>query len=425
MKSIVLISFFAVLGAALFLFLASRTIILQPTSAVAPLINHTANNRGNNLPLPTEPEAPTSPPPAKKNANAVSDLSSQLPLANPPAVVKGIYVTGWSAGSASRVDSLISLTRRMKLNAMVIDIKDFSGHVSYRTGIAEVAATGAENEIKIAQPNALIKKLHDAGIYTIGRVTVFQDPVLAKAHPEWALKNKPTGKIWTDNKGLAWMDPAAEPVWDHNLSIIKDALARGFDEINFDYIRFASDGNLENISYPFWDGVAAKHGVIKNFLGYLRKNLPGAKISGDVFGLTTIAADDLGIGQVIEDAYISLDYVSPMVYPSHYRRGVFGYSNPAQHPYEVVRNSLDGALKRLESLEGAVEGPKSLAKLRPWLQVFDLGAVYNRPMVEKQIQAAEDVLLRRGSSSSTPVEKSYFGGWLLWDPSNIYKGYSE
>ena len=118
--------------------------------------------------------------------------------------------------------------------------------------VPEVKASGAEGEIKILKPNELIKRLHDKNIYVIGRVTVFQDPILAKAHPEWTLQNKTTGKLWLDNHKLAWLDPAGKPTWDYIVSIAKDALGRGFDEINFDYIRFASDGKLGEISFPFW-----------------------------------------------------------------------------------------------------------------------------------------------------------------------------
>src|SRR3989344_7114835 len=364
---------------------------------------------------------------ALRSGNASADIENQQPLAQPPEVAKAIYLTGWSAGSESRIASSIDLIQKRGLNAVVIDIKDYSGYVSYRMDVPGVKATGDENEIRILKPNTVVKKLHDKNIYVIGRVTVFQDPILAKAHPEWALKNKTTGKLWKDNHGLAWLDPAGSSTWNYVISIANDALNRGFDEINFDYIRFASDGNLDAIQYPFWDKKTPRHAVIKNFFAYLREHLPNAKISADLFGLATIDTwDDLGIGQVIEDAYQYFDYVSPMVYPSHYAAGTLGYKNPAKYPYEIVKYSLENALNRLiaygkEQIVQSSSTPLAIshtpsAKLRPWLQAFDLGAVYDSPMINAQIKAVTDVLQNASATGK-------FGGWLLWDPTNNYNSY--
>lgn len=365
-------------------------------------------------------------PPEAARAGITSDLPNQEPLPDPPLVVKAVYVTAWSAGSKTKMNSLMDLIKNTELNAVVLDIKDYSGHISYKTDIPEVNAAHADAETRIWRPNVLLKELHNQGIYVIGRVTVFQDPLLAKAHPEWALYNETTGEVWTDKKGLAWMDPSAEAVWSYNLAIAKDALARGFDEINFDYVRFASDGDLSQIDYPYWDGKTPKHVVISNFFKYLRDNMPEAKLSVDLFGLSTIDTwDDLGIGQVIEDAYKYFDYVCPMVYPSHYAPGFLGYKNPAAYPYEVINYSLNHALERFltepataasttaTSVVAREPQPIYRAKLRPWLQDFDLGSTYNAPLVREEIKAVYDALLN-GSSSDK------FAGWLLWDPANIY-----
>ncbi len=428
----------AIIGGLFFLIFVPNQFEVRPVPGATPGVK----------PLPaalSTPEAvrPTSSRPAARQL--VSDIEKQQPLQISPKVVKGIYVTAWSAGSPARINALIDFVKRTELNAVVIDIKDFSGNVSYKTGIPEVAASGAEGELRIFQPNALIKKLHDAGIYVIARQTVFQDPILAKAHPEWALKNASTGKVWTDNKGLSWMDAAAAPVWDYNILIAKDAFSRGFDEVNFDYVRFASDGDLGKLQYPFWDKKTPRYVIVGKFFKYLKDNLPGKTISVDLFGLSTIDTwDDLGIGQVIEDAYKNFDYVSPMVYPSHYASGFMGYKQPAKYPYEVVNYSMEKALSRLEALilarkitettstasasagsseinepvesNKAAENVPRLAKLRPWLQDFDLGAVYDAEKVRAQIQATYDALINASSSSGG----EYYGGWLLWDPANTY-----
>lgn len=368
-------------------------------------------------PLP-EPEAPSATAGSPKVLAQESNVPKQKPLAEPPDSVQAVYLTSWTAGTASRLNSLLTLLREDEaLNAMVIDIKDYSGYLAYRTEVPEARASGAEDDLRIADINALVKKLHDENVYVIGRISVFQDPILAEARPEWAVQST-NGGIWKDRKGLSWLDPGAEPVWDYNLAIAKDALERGFDEINFDYIRFPSDGDLKTIRYPFSDEATPQRRIIREFFEYVRESLPGVKISADIFGLTTVAGDDLGIGQVIEDAYRYFDYVAPMVYPSHYASGFIGFKNPAAYPYEVVKHSLEGALLRRQALVNSTSTVGQVGKLRPWLQVFDLGATYDREMVLAQIRAVEEVLNNASSSDA-------WAGWMLWDPKNTYQGYTK
>ncbi len=350
---------------------------------------------------------------APENKNG--DIDPQKPLSDPPAEIKALYSTSWSAASPKKMDEFISLIKKSDLNAMVIDIKDYSGYIAYDIDLAEVARYKAK-EIKITKINSLIKKLHDQKIYTIARIAVFQDPVLARARTDLAVKNSATGKLWLDRKGLAWIDPAASEAWDYNIKIAKDALSRGFDEVNFDYIRFPSDGNLGSISYPFYNSKKiSKSDALKEFFSYLRKNLKNAKISADLFGLATVNKDDLGIGQIIENAYANFDYISPMVYPSHYAVGFLGYKNPAEYPYEVVKYSMEKAAKRLEEFNTAqANDPEkkitNVAKLRPWLQAFDMGAKYGLNSVNLQIKASDE---------------SGGVGWMLWSPSNNYSGRVE
>ncbi len=331
------------------------------------------------------------------------DIENQKPLAEPPKIIKAVYLTGWSAGNPAKIKYLINLTKTAEINAVVIDIKDYSGYVDYDIKVPEVEKYQAK-EIRIPQINRLIKQLHDEKIYVIARITIFQDPRLALARPDLTVKSKKTGDSWLDNKKLTWIDPASHEAWDYNIAIARETSQRGFDELNFDYIRFPSDGNLEDMKFPFWQKTAeTKSSVIRNFFKILRQELAGIKISADLFGLVTVNQDDLGIGQIIEDAYEYFDYVSPMVYPSHYASGFLGYKNPALYPYEVIKYSLDSAVKRLTASSTMFS-----AELRPWLQDFDLGAVYNTEMVKKEIQAVGDAL---GEN---------FSGWMLWNPENIY-----
>jgi hypothetical protein len=344
-----------------------------------------------------------------------ADIPSQKPLENPPEVIKVIYATGWTAGSVQGLNRMIDLIKTTELNAIILDIKDYSGEMSYATELPKVEEYGKGRDLKILRPNAMIKKLHDEGIYVIARQTIFQDPVLAKARPDLALMSSSTGKQWKDNKGVMWIDAAAQEAWDYNIEIAKDALARGFDEVNFDYIRFASDGNLDDIKYPFWDEKKLKRNVIKDFWRYLRKALPDAKISADLFGLVTLNYGDVGIGQNLDDAFHYFDAIAPMVYPSHYHKGFDGYQNPAAYPYEVVYKSMLEANERLKhymiNAENSTSTEYYLVKkpqLRPWLQDFDLGATYDAQKVRAQIDATYK------AASSTEV------GWMLWDPTNKY-----
>jgi hypothetical protein len=334
------------------------------------------------------------------------ELTPQGQLVNPPKVIKAVYLTSWSAGSSKRIDYVLQLAKTTGVNAVVIDVKDFSGQVAYDTGVLEVALYNGEN-IKIRDLKGLLKKFHEQGIYTIARVTIFQDPVLAAARPDLAVQNKEGEGIWRDYKGLGWIDPGSQEAWNYNVAIARDAASHGFDEINFDYIRFPSDGNLKDMKFPFADPEKPKSAVLKEFFAHLQENLPDVAISADLFGLTTVNRDDLGIGQDIEDAYWHFDYVYPMVYPSHYANGFYGFAKPAEYPYEIVKYSMNTAHLRLQALQQAYPD-QEFAKLRPWLQDFNLGATYDAIMVQAQIQATKEAM---GEA---------YTGFLLWAPTNVY-----
>lgn len=345
------------------------------------------------------------------------------PLANPPEIIKGVYVTSYSAGTRSYLNYLSNIFATTEINAVVVDIKDYSGLISYNSQVDEVRERNLYNGA-IRDINALIKFFHDRHIYVIARIAVFEDPAFAKARPDLAVydKSKTTDLLkpvpWRDNKGLLWMDPSSKDVWDYNISLTKDAFYHGFDEVNFDYIRFPSDGATENMGFPVWDMQTPRPAVMKEFFEYLRGELKGPKgypkISADLFGQTTTNLDDMGVGQVLEYAFEYFDYVSPMVYPSHYVNGFLGFANPAEHPYEIVNYSIGTAINREKAWASSISRPEgaptlaSQAKLRPWLQDFDMGADYNADMVKAEIKATQDAL---GQD---------YNGYMLWNPSNVY-----
>ncbi len=334
--------------------------------------------------------------------NQDQDIEKQHKLANPPAVIKGVYMTSWVGGYATIREKILNLVDTSELNAIVLDVKDSTGIIGYEADIPDAKKYGTE-EKRIPKINAFIKELHDKNIYVIGRVAVFEDPALAKARPDLAVKNSSTGKTWKDKNNLSWMDPTSQEVWDYNIAIAQDALSRGFDEINFDYIRFPTDGNLGVLSYPLYKGKTLKADEIEKFFAYMDEHMhkdQKVKISADLFGLSTVNKDDLGIGQVIESAFAHFDYIDPMVYPSHYATGFIGYKSPASYPYEVVKYSLDHAMARLQA--GNYRG-----QLRPWLQDFNLvGVNYYAKEVRAQIQATYDA--------------GVTDGWLIWNAGNVY-----
>lgn len=328
-----------------------------------------------------------------------------------PKQVKGIYMTSWVAGMPVLRESVIKIAEKTEVNTILIDIKDYTGDIAFSVNDPTLKAYGADDH-RIRDLDTLIAELHSKGIYVIGRVAAFQDPHMVATHPELAVKRASDGKIWKDRKGISWIDAGAKPQWDYLVQIGKEAYARGFDEINYDYIRFPSDGNMKDISYPFSEN-KQKHLVIKDFFAYVAQNLKptGAIVSADLFGMTTTNKDDLGIGQIIEDALVSFDYVCPMVYPSHYPATWNGFKNPADHPYDVIKISMTGAIDKLNTLKNATSTPAdvkahlSINQLRPWLQDFNLGATYTSTEVRAQIKATYDIGLN---------------SWLIWSPSNKY-----
>jgi hypothetical protein len=370
-----------------------------------------------------------------------ADIAEQKPLANPPHPIKAIYLTAWSAGNFDTVTRALNLIRDTELNAVVIDVKDYTGVVSYKPKSAvQVIEYGAFEE-RIKKINSVIKRFHDEGVYVIGRVAVFEDQALVAARPEFALKSKKSnGGIWGDRKGIKWLDTSVPAVWDYNIEIAKDAFARGFDEVNLDYIRFPTDGDTADIIYPHFDEkLQTRRQVLQQFFKHVRDEIPYGKLSADIFGETTMHAGTLVIGQHLEDPFLYFDAVAPMIYPSHFGPGSFGYAKPAEMPYEIIRASMDNAFLRITDLRKNLLLATSTAKmvigeLRPWLQDFDLGADYDAVKVRAQIRAVEDSArlaagcAPKGPANDLPTLSSTVDdkcmnaeiGWMLWSPGNSY-----
>lgn len=317
-----------------------------------------------------------------------------------PEYVKALYISGWVAGSENFRNSIIKIIDETEINSIVIDIKDSTGRISFYTDDIEIQKIGS-SENRIKNIRALTSLLHSKNIYIIGRISVFQDPYLTKLKPEWAIKRISDGEVWKDKKGLSFLDPTNKNVHDYTLAIARNSYKEGFDEINLDYIRYPSDGNMKDINYNLKDG-KTRADNIETFFKYFSteiKKVDNITISADLFGLTTEAVDDMGIGQVWEKTIPYFDFVSPMVYPSHYPSNYAGYKNPALYPYEVINRALISAVIKTKNIN------QNIAKIRPWLQDFDLGATYTKDMIQAEMKAVYD----NGLNS-----------WMLWDPSNKY-----
>ncbi len=338
-----------------------------------------------------------------------------------PAAVRGIYMTSCVASVPTLRARLVGLIDETELNAVVIDIKSFDGYLSFEP--KDEKLKGATGGCFVKDLQDFIDTLHEKNIYVIGRVAAFQDIFQVKKRPELAVKKgSATSTVWGDHKGIPWIDASARPHWDYLVAIAKEAHEIGFDEINFDYIRFPSDGNMKDIYYP-WSGSQEKSEVMRSFFEHLSNELKpeGIVISADLFGMTTTNTDDLNIGQVLEYALPYFDYIAPMVYPSHYPKGFMGFDDPNKRVYEVVFYSMKTAADRAVASTTVVAmldariGTSTPAiyskqvydkkKLRPWLQDNNYPVVYTAEMVRAQIKAAYD---------------SGLDSWMLWNAGNRY-----
>lgn len=331
-------------------------------------------------------------------AKVVSHIST-------PEHVKAIYMSSWVAGTPSVRARLIKLIDDTELNAVVIDVKDNTGVLSWDGRIRDI--------------DTLIEELHSKNIYVIARIAAFQDPLYVKLHPELAVKSVTTGGVWRDRKGVPWVDTGSKVMWEYLASIGKDAYARGFDELNFDYIRFPTDGDLKSMRFPVSGerGLTDKRGIVREFYTFLHNTFFPLHIptSGDLFGIiATNANETKTLGQDLGDALMYFDYVALMVYPSHFYAGTAGYQNPAAHPYEIIEYSTRGAITIANEVASSTQNATNtkviasstlIAKLRPWYQDFDMGATYTKEMVRAQMEAGYTFNVN---------------SWMLWDPANKY-----
>jgi hypothetical protein len=309
-----------------------------------------------------------------------------------PEEIRGVHVTAPLMSLPGRFAQYLAL-KKDGLNTVEVDVKDESGNVGFVKGAPALARKdGAARPYYDAKRAAA--QARKAGVYLIGRVVSFEDPITAVAHPELAI-HRSDGSLWRTNGGLAWLNPYSRAAWRYDVDVAVAAAKAGFDEIQFDYVRFPSDGDLSIIRYP---GAHAQpmNRTIPAFLRYARARLHplGVRISADVFGLS--ANHDLGIGQYPSQIGAIVDALYPMVYPSHYTSGEYNLSDPNAAPGATVMLSLRDFRDQL---------PLGKAVLVPWLQDFSLYRTYTPADVAAQVQAARTM---------------HTGGFMLWNAAGVY-----
>ncbi|MCM3609328.1 putative glycoside hydrolase [Cupriavidus pauculus] len=314
---------------------------------------------------------------------------------------KAVYLSVFGVSNTKIREDVLALQGATAINALVIDIKGDRGLTPYDS--AARRTLGAETDEserppRVADFPGLISQLHARGFYLIARIVVFKDDPLAAAHPEWAVKDA-NGAEWRDREKLRWIDPTVRAAWSHPLDIAEEAARLGFDEVQFDYLRFPDAAGLR-FSAPNTqpNRVAAITGFLVAARGRLRPY--NVFLSADIFGYVCWNLDDTAIGQQIETFNTTLDYISPMLYPSAFTWGLPGCNRPTEHSGEIVARSLAEA-KRRTGLPGI--------RFRPWLQAFRDYAFDKREFDANEIRAQVDAADTAGTD-----------GWMLWNPRNRY-----
>ncbi len=337
-----------------------------------------------------------------------TEPEEELIPARIPTKVKGVYVTAYVAGTQSAIDDIIQHIDETEVNAVVIDVKDDSGRVTFAMDMPMVNELGSVSTF-IPDIDSLMAKLKEHNIYTIARIVAFRDPYLPEQRPDLALQLE-DGTVYRDKQNLAWINPYKTEVWDYLIEVAKGAHEAGFDEVQFDYIRFCTEGGVKDVVYDEEDTKGrGKTEIITEFVKYAYEQLSeeGVYMAADVFG-TIIGGgiDSDNVGQSYGEMAQSLDYICPMIYPSHYADGNFGIEHPDTQPYDTIL----AALKKSKADLANYGDEGDLAVVRPWLQDFTASYLanyitYGDAEVRAEIQAVYD---------------AGYDEWLLWSAANKY-----
>ncbi len=324
-----------------------------------------------------------------------------------PDSMRALYVNAWAAGSRSRMADLIRIADATEINSFIIDIKESDTFLTYdSTAIALAKEIGADQRPATKWLQELVDTLNAHRIYSVARIVVFKDRMLAEKKPELAIRHT-NGGLWRDKKNGAWVNPYERKVWDYNIAIAKESLDMGFGELQWDYVRFPDVTNSMRTTmvYPGSNG-KSRSDNIRDFILYSKAELKAynVPVTADVFGLVTHDEGDVQIGQNWEAVIMAADAVLPMVYPSHYGAGHYGFAKPGLVPYNLIRVSLTDAVVRTQFVADSAKVP--VGEIRPWLEAMSIrGLSYGSREVRQQIQATYDAGLK---------------SWALWNPGSRY-----
>ncbi|MEG0235223.1 putative glycoside hydrolase [Cetobacterium sp.] len=343
-----------------------------------------------------------------KNLDFATDYPTNNFSNNPRVDVKGVYLNIYTIGSTKKMERLINLANTTEINAFVIDIKDDNGVLSFEMEAPKKFGIPVSKNYPIKNIKEFMKKMKENNIYTIARIVSFKDPTYAKANPDKVIISRDTGKPFTNSDGIIWVSAHDRNLWDYNLTVAEEAAKVGFNEIQFDYVRFpaSNGGKLDSkLNYRNTKN-ESKPETIQKYLKYAKERLTPLNVytSADVYGQVGTFSDDMGLGQHWETVSQVVDYISPMMYPSHYGNGAYGVPVPDAQPYKIIYHSVKDSVNRNENISNP-------SVIRPWIQAFTATWVkghinYNEKEIREQIKAMNDLGVKE---------------YLLWSPSNNYK----
>lgn len=353
---------------------------------------------------------------APRHAGPQAARATPTPALHPEAMgkpdrtgyIKGIYIAYAAMGNDELTRHTQSLLEDTELNAVVLDFKSDRGLLSFPSQVPLAIQIGAAQAPVVRDPATYLSWFKQRNIYTIARIVTFKDTILSHARPELAILNAGTGQVWRDHEGMGWVDPFRREAWDYNTALAVEAAALGFDEVQFDYVRFPTDGNVAGARYSLPNDQANRTAAITGFLDQVRRAIApyNTRISVDVFGYTAWVPDDLGIGQQIEALAPHVDVLAPMLYPSTFNAGLPGeagqYRNAIAYPYEIVHKSTLRTITRAQAVNPAIQ-------VRPWIQDFKDYAFDGRRYTPTQVRLQMEGARAAGGR-----------GWMLWDPAVRY-----
>jgi len=318
-------------------------------------------------------------------------------------VIRALYLNRFAAQSAKKMKHMFAIADSTEINGFVVDMKDEFG-LNYRSKNPAVSRNAGGTRGYVSDVKSLVDSIKAHGLVPIARIVAFKDPVAAQVNPDWTIR-KEDGSTWNDKEGLAWVNAHNPKVWEYNLAVAEELVDLGFEEIQWDYIRFPEPyRSLPKQVFP--GATMSKPDALAAFLKQARErlNARGVRSTADVFGLVTTVRGALEVGQSWEKLSPVVDVLLPMVYPSHYPRGSFGLDRPNADPHKVIKTALDAARERDQKL-----GITKAEHVRPWLQAFTLGAPkYGPEQIRAQKQAAYD---------------AGYHGWVLWSPGSFYDAF--